>query len=80
MLAHFCTKVNIRTRVNCTKFGIVAFILKADSDMYGAKVLYTKLNDLRIIICLRKSEISVEGISVCNFIEKLREHYILLYQ
>ena len=26
-----------------------------------------ELNDLRIIICLRKSEVSVERISVCNF-------------
>ena len=30
----------------------------------------TELNDLRKIICLRKSEVSVESISVCNVIEK----------
>ena len=30
--------------------------------------------DLRIIICLRKSEVAVEMISVCNVIEKLRGH------
>ena len=30
----------------------------------------TKFNDLRKIICLRKSEVSVESISVCNVIEK----------
>ena len=34
------------------------------------------LNDLRIIICLRKSEVTVENISVCNVIEKLMEHGI----
>ena len=36
----------------------------------------TELNDLRKIICLRKSEISDEIISVCNVIEKLTEHGI----
>ena len=34
----------------------------------------TEINDLRIIICLRKSEVIVEKISVCNVIEKLMEH------
>ena len=36
--------------------------------------LNTELNDLRIIICLRKSEITIERISICNVIEKLMEH------
>ena len=37
----------------------------------------TELNDLRIIICLRKSEFIVESmISVCNVIEKLMEYGI----
>ena len=35
-----------------------------------------ELNDLRIIICLRKSEVTVERISVCNVTEKLLEHGI----
>ena len=35
-----------------------------------------ELNDLRIIICLRKSEVTVERISVCNVIEKLLGHGI----
>ena len=39
-------------------------------------VLDTELNDLRIIICLRKSEATVERISVCNVIENLAEHGI----
>ena len=30
-----------------------------------------ELNDLRIIFCLRKSEVTVERISVCNITEKL---------
>ena len=34
----------------------------------------TELNHLRIIICLRKSEITVGRISDCNAIEKLMEH------
>ena len=36
----------------------------------------TELNDLRISICLRKSEVTVERISVCNAVEKLMEHGI----
>ena len=36
----------------------------------------TELNDLRIIICLRKSGVTVEIISVCNIIEKLMEYGI----
>ena len=36
----------------------------------------TILIDLRIIIYLRKSEVTVETISVCNVIEKLMEHGI----
>ena len=36
--------------------------------------LNTELNDLRKIVCLRKSEVSVEIISVCNVIENLAEH------
>ena len=43
-----------------------------------------ELNDLRIIIHLRKSEVSAERISVCKVIEKLAEHGIysamLLYK
>ena len=35
-----------------------------------------ELNDLRIIICLRFSEGTVERISVCNIIEKLMERGI----
>ena len=35
-----------------------------------------ELNDLRKIICLRKSEVSVERISVCSVIENLAEHDI----
>ena len=40
----------------------------------------TELNDLRIIICLRKPDVIVERISVCKAIEKLNEHGMLLYQ
>ena len=36
----------------------------------------TELKDLRIIICLRKSEVTVEIISVCNVTGKLMEHGI----
>ena len=34
----------------------------------------TELNDLRKIICLRKFEVSVERISVCNVTSNLAEH------
>ena len=36
----------------------------------------TELNDLRKMICLKKSEVSVERISVCNVTEILAEHGI----
>ena len=36
----------------------------------------TELNDLVKIICLRKPEVSVERISVCNITENLAEHGI----
>ena len=36
----------------------------------------TELNDLRVIICLRKSEVIVERISVCKVIENVAEHGI----
>ena len=32
-----------------------------------------QLNDLRMIICLKKSKVSLEGILVCKVIEKLLE-------
>ena len=38
--------------------------------------LNTQLKDLRKIICLRKSEVTVERISVCNVTEKMMEHGI----
>ena len=36
----------------------------------------TELNDLRMIVCLRKPEVTVERISVCNVTEKMMEHGI----
>ena len=36
----------------------------------------TELNDLRIIICLKKSGATIERISVCNATEILMEHGI----
>ena len=55
-----------------------------DSSSYGENII-TKLNDLRKIICLRKSKVSVERISVCNVIEKYcgsrqTPSVVLLYQ
>ena len=37
----------------------------------------TELNDLKLLICLRMSKVSVKGITVFNVIEKLAEHGIL---
>ena len=46
-----------------------------------AEVEITKVDcSLRKNNCLRKSEVSVERISVCNVIENLEEHGVLLYQ
>ena len=36
----------------------------------------TEVNDLRVIICLRKSKVPVDKIFVCNVTEKLMEHGI----
>ena len=36
----------------------------------------TELNELRIIICLRKSKVSIERMSVHNVIENFVEHAI----
>ena len=47
-------------------FSYISFILN--------KKINTELNDFRIIICLRKSEVSVESTSVCNVIEKMAQH------
>ena len=56
--------------------------LELSSPIYN--MFNTKLNVLIKIICLRKSEVSVERISVCNVVENLAEHSIhstmLLYQ
>ena len=39
-------------------------------------IVNTELNDMRKAICLRKCEVSVERISVCNVIGNLAEHGI----
>ena len=52
---------------------MIAIIAKAGG---GLNTHNTELNDLRNIICLKKSEVSVERISVCNAIENLVEHSI----
>ena len=56
-------------------------ILKVDGTLLMDIILpflscNMELNDLRIIICLRKSEVTEERISVCNVILKLMEHGI----
>ena len=53
--------------------------------MHLSKVSYcilpdnTELNDLRIIICMRKPDVPIERISVCNGAEKLVEHDITIW-
>ena len=42
--------------------------------MFNFSINNIELNDFRIIICLRKSEVTVERISVCNDTEKLAYH------
>ena len=56
-------------------------ILKVDGTVLVETILpflscNVELNDMRIIICLRKSEVTGERISVCNVIQKLMEHGI----
>ena len=48
-----------------------------DCDILHSKYIFNReLNNLRKIICLRKSGVYVEGISVCNATEKLTEYGI----
>ena len=46
------------------------------SNLLNTPTYNTELNELRIIICLRKSEVTFERISVCNVTGKLAEHGI----
>ena len=39
-------------------------------------IFHSELNDLRKNVCLRKSDVSYETISVCNIIENFAEHGI----
>ena len=41
------------------------------NHLLSAVIINTELSDVRIIISLRKSEITVERISVCNVTEKI---------
>ena len=43
--------------------------MKTEDSTYS-----TELNDLRVIVCLRKPEVTVVIISVCNVTVKLMEH------
>ena len=46
------------------------------NHLLTAVIINTELCDMREIISLRKSELIVERISVCNVTEKLMEHGI----
>ena len=56
--------------------GIRQPIFFSGPDDRRPRKLLTRIKYLRIIICLRRSEVVVEGISFCNVIEKLMEHDI----
>ena len=45
-------------------------------DNKEVQIFNTELNGLKIISFLRKSEVTVERISVCDVTEKLKEHGI----
>ena len=53
---------------------------RVDSDLQSLHMYilteYVTQNEMtwRLIICLRKSEVTIERISICNVIEKLIEH------
>ena len=48
----------------------------AYEDRRKTNMSNTELNDLRIVIYLRKTEVITERCSVCNVIENLMEHAI----
>ena len=56
------------------KNGIGSFVYKYKQPFFDR--LNTESNDFRISICLKQSEVYVEGILVCNVLEKLTEHGI----
>ena len=80
IVLHLTTKTFILAFQHCTYHNQMC--LDLSSPIYN--MFNTKLNVLIKIICFRKSEVSVERISVCNVIENLAEHSIhstmLLYQ
>ena len=51
---------------------------KCTLDVVSCRITLLKLTNLRIhvIICLRKPEVTVERILVCNVIEQMMEHGI----
>ena len=56
------------------------FTRPAPSSLSHRDTNTSELNVLRKIICLRKSEVSVERISFCNFTENFVEHiYLFLF-
>ena len=59
----------------CTCLEITHASLHKAHQKFTANI-NTELNDLRKIIYFRKSEVSVERISVCNTTENLVEHGI----
>ena len=69
---HSSTKLNHFMIITITL--IIALVIFQCSDFYF--YLNTKLNELRNFICLSKSEVSVERISVCDVTKNLIEHGI----
>ena len=59
-------------------FSYHIYLVSYKTGFYPSKIttINMELNDLRIINCLRKSEVTVGRISVYNVIEKLIEHGI----
>ena len=52
------------------------FRLQSDQDQHSIYKMVIPSTSLIKIICLRKSEVSVERIYFCNVMEKLEEHII----
>ena len=66
-----------RAAAKINKLGKVRFFVASNKQSkYTGETIITELNDLRIIICLTKSQVTNERISVYNVIEKLMEHVI----
>ena len=68
------TQLVFKQRFATYKYGFFILPYVMIITIIGLWFSYNMEYDLRILICLNKSEVTIEGISVCNDIENLMEH------